>query len=70
MRRRFGPGVAVHALLEWSARNRWREPGAERAAAALREQGLEEDAEETGTARELVRAFLGSPLRDEIGDAG
>src|SRR5439155_1497418 len=30
LRRRFGPGVAVHALLEWSARNRWREPDADR----------------------------------------
>ena len=36
LRRRFGPGVAVHALLEWSARNRWREPDARRVAKALR----------------------------------
>ncbi len=69
MRRRFGPGVAVHALLEWSARNRWREPDDERIAAALREQGFEEDDEQAGTAQRLVRAFLESPLRDEIGEA-
>jgi ATP-dependent helicase/nuclease subunit A len=69
VRRRFGPGVAVHALLEWSARNRWREPGGDRIAAALREQGLESDAEQTEAAERLVRAFLGSPLREEIGDA-
>ncbi len=69
VRRRFGPGVAVHALLEWSARNRWREPGSDRVSAALREQGLGDGAEQTGAALELVRAFLGSELRREIGDA-
>src|SRR3954451_14878534 len=41
VRRRFGPGLAVHSLLEWSARNRWREPGEDRIAAVLREQGLD-----------------------------
>jgi ATP-dependent helicase/nuclease subunit A len=69
VRRRFGPGVAVHGLLEWSARNRWREPGAERAAAALREQGLEAGAEQVEAALGLSRAFLESPLRTEIGEA-
>jgi ATP-dependent helicase/nuclease subunit A len=69
VRRRFGPGVAVHSLLEWSARNRWREPSAERAAAALREQGLEADEERTAAALGLARAFLGSPLREEIGES-
>ena len=69
VRRRFGPGVAVHALLEWSARNRWREPDPKRAASALREQGLEGDEEQTAHALGLVRGFLGSPLREEIGDA-
>jgi ATP-dependent helicase/nuclease subunit A len=68
-RRRFGPGLAVHALLEWSARNRWREPSAERAAAALRERGLEGNAEQTEGALGLAGAFLSSPLRDEIGKA-
>jgi len=67
-RRRFGPGVAVHALLEWSARNRWRTPPAERVAAALREQGLD-DPRSVDEARELVDAFLGSPLHEQIGDA-
>jgi ATP-dependent exoDNAse (exonuclease V) beta subunit len=68
VRRRFGPGVAVHALLEWSARGRWREPSAERVAAALAEQGLEPTAERTAGGLDLVRAFLTSPLREEIGD--
>jgi hypothetical protein len=65
VRRRFGPGLAVHSLLEWSARNRWREPGDEQIASALREQGLEES-EGVGKVVELTRAFLDSPLREEI----
>jgi ATP-dependent exoDNAse (exonuclease V) beta subunit len=69
VRQRFGPGVAVHALLEWSARNRWREPDEGRVATALRDQGLEGDAEQTSAALELVTAFLRSPLREEIAGA-
>ena len=67
-RHRFGPGVAVHALLEWSARHGWREPGPEQASAALREQGIEPgEAEELSErALELVGAWLGSPLRSEL----
>jgi ATP-dependent helicase/nuclease subunit A len=66
VRRRFGPGLAVHSLLEWSARNRWREPGDERVEAALREQGLDE-----GNAQvlALTKAFVDSPLREELTDA-
>jgi ATP-dependent helicase/nuclease subunit A len=68
VRRRFGPGLAVHSLLEWSARNRWREPDDERVAAAMREQGLDADeGREQVTA--LTRAFLDSPLRAELADA-
>jgi ATP-dependent helicase/nuclease subunit A len=65
-KRRFGPGVAVHALLEWSARNGWRDPGEERAAAALREQGLDPSGDEVQRALELVGAWLDSPLRGEL----
>jgi ATP-dependent exoDNAse (exonuclease V) beta subunit len=65
VRRRFGPGLAVHSLLEWSARNRWREPGDQRVAAALREQGL---AEGKTQVLELTQAFLSSPLREELAD--
>jgi ATP-dependent helicase/nuclease subunit A len=68
-RRRFGPGVAVHSLLEWSARNRWRDPGTERAAAALREQGLEGSDEQTERALELVGAWLDSSLREQLDGA-
>ncbi|HEY6637191.1 MAG TPA: UvrD-helicase domain-containing protein [Solirubrobacterales bacterium] len=68
VRRRFGPGLAVHSLLEWSARNRWREPSDERVAAALREQGLEDD-EAKAQVLALVKAFLSTPLLEEIADA-
>ncbi|HET9121697.1 MAG TPA: UvrD-helicase domain-containing protein, partial [Solirubrobacterales bacterium] len=68
VRRRFGPGLAVHSLLEWSARNRWREPGQDRIAAALGEQGLDRN-EGAEQVRDLTAAFLASPLRDEIADA-
>ncbi|MGZ5412755.1 MAG: UvrD-helicase domain-containing protein [Solirubrobacterales bacterium] len=67
-RHRYGPGVAVHSLLEWSARNRWREPGIERAAAALREQGLEPGGL-AERAAELVSGWLGSPLRADLDGA-
>jgi hypothetical protein len=56
----------VHALLEWSARNGWRDPGAERAATSLREQGLEGSEAQTERALALVRAWLESPLRERI----
>jgi ATP-dependent helicase/nuclease subunit A len=69
LRRRFGPGVAVHALLEWSARNRWREPDADRVAKALMGEGLEASEEQVAMALELTTAFLGSELREEIGGA-
>jgi len=63
---RFGPGVAVHSLLEWSARHGWRMPDEDRIAAALREQGLDPDQEARRRAHELVGALLGSPLRAEL----
>ena len=67
-RHRFGPGVAVHALLEWSARHGWQQPGPEQAEAAMREQGLEPAESEDLAARalELVGAWLASPLRAEL----
>ncbi len=68
-RRRFGPGLAVHALLEWSSEHRWTEPDAERVAAALREQGLPDGADQVDHALELVRGWLGSELRGELDDA-
>ncbi len=68
IRRRFGPGLAVHSLLEWSARNRWRAPDRDRIASALREQGLGQD-EGAEQVRELTAAFLDSAVREQIADA-
>ena len=67
-KQRFGPGVAVHALLEWSARHGWAEPGPDRASAALLEQGLgaAETEELSGRAAEMVAAWLTSPLVAEL----
>ena len=62
---RFGLGLAVHTLLEWTARRRWRDPDLERAAGALAEQGL--DADQAPRVLELAGAWLSSPLRQEIG---
>lgn len=59
-------GSAVHALLEWSARNRWLEPPAERAASALRDAGLDPEAERLERARGMVAGWLASPLRAEL----
>ncbi len=69
-RRRFGPGVAVHELLEWSARNGWRPPSEERTRAALAEQGLDPGAGLLERASELVQGFLDSALAAELGGAG
>ena len=68
-RRRFGPGVAVHALLERSARHGWSEPGPDEVSMALREQGLDPDSGVRARAQELVGAWLRSPLRAELAGA-
>lgn len=61
--RRYAFGNAVHAMLEWSARNRWRPPGRDRSLALLRAGGLAGSDEELGRAGELVQGWLGSELR-------
>jgi ATP-dependent exoDNAse (exonuclease V) beta subunit len=68
-RHRYGPGVAVHSLLEWSARKRWSEPDAGRTADALREQGLDPDDALVERTAGLVSAWLASPLRAELDGA-
>ncbi len=59
-------GNAIHALLEWSARNRWVEPPAERIRAAVARTGLEADAERIERATAFVRGWLASPLCAEL----
>lgn len=59
-------GTAVHALLEWSARNRWLEPPRERCERALSRAGLAPDPGRTERAVELVGDWLRAPLREEL----
>ena len=54
----LGYGRAVHALLEWSARNGWRRPPEEAVAAALGREGL--DGAAADRAAGLVAGWLGS----------
>ncbi|HXV05990.1 MAG TPA: 3'-5' exonuclease, partial [Solirubrobacterales bacterium] len=65
-------GVAVHALLEWSANNGWRKPPPELARRFALAADLDLDA--GGSADELaspVRAWLASDLfREQVGPAG
>jgi len=61
-------GNTVHAALEWSARNRWREPSEDQLAAIAARWGLTAK-DSLARARELMRGWLGSPLRAELGAA-
>jgi ATP-dependent helicase/nuclease subunit A len=66
---RSARGAAVHALLEWSQANDWREPDAELARRHALAAGLDlghADAEEL---LGPVRDWIGSPLREEIAAA-
>ncbi len=69
LERRLAIGNAVHAGLEWSARNGWREPDEERLLAALTAEGLGSDMEALARVEELVRGWLGSELRRELDGA-
>ena len=67
---RAARGAAVHALLEWSQANGWREPPDDLARRHARAAGLDPDRE--GLAANLlepVRGWLGSSLRDRLGEA-
>jgi ATP-dependent helicase/nuclease subunit A len=63
-------GSVVHALLEWSSANRWREPPEDLARRHARAGGLDPDANGLlGELLELVRGWLGSDLlRERVGE--
>jgi ATP-dependent exoDNAse (exonuclease V) beta subunit len=63
--RPLGFGNAVHAALEWSAREGWREPGRKLLAALLAREGLE-DAESLTRAAEMVSAWRDSPIHGRV----
>jgi ATP-dependent helicase/nuclease subunit A len=62
---RTARGAAVHALLEWSEANGWREPPAELAERHAAAEGLDAAPEDL---LEPVRAWLASPLRQRIAE--
>src|SRR5262249_40766166 len=66
---RYGFGSAVHAMLEWSARHRWREPPPEVSSELLRAEGLRGDGDEVARAGDMLAAWLGCGLRSEL-DSG
>ncbi|HVV90705.1 MAG TPA: UvrD-helicase domain-containing protein [Solirubrobacterales bacterium] len=66
---RSARGAAVHALLEWSQANSWREPDAELARRHALAAGLELGTAEAEELLGPVRDWLGSPLREEIAAA-
>ncbi len=67
---RFGFGNGIHSLLEWSARNGWRRPEAERIRRHLRNSGLPGSDEELERAETVVSGWLESPLCQELGASG
>jgi ATP-dependent exoDNAse (exonuclease V) beta subunit len=66
---RSARGAAVHALLEWSQANEWREPNADLARRHALASGLDLDAAGAEGLLGPVRDWLGSPLREEIAAA-
>jgi ATP-dependent helicase/nuclease subunit A len=66
--RSLGFGNAVHAALEWSARQRWSRPDDERLAALLAREGLA-DGGDLERARAMVDGWLASPLVAELAEA-
>jgi ATP-dependent exoDNAse (exonuclease V) beta subunit len=66
---RSARGAAVHALLEWSLANDWREPTADLARRHALAAGLDLGTAEGEELLGPVRDWLGSPLRAEIAAA-
>jgi ATP-dependent helicase/nuclease subunit A len=64
---RTARGAAVHALLEWSQANSWREPSEELAQRHAVAAGLDPGKTNAATLLEPVRGWLGSNLCERIG---
>jgi ATP-dependent exoDNAse (exonuclease V) beta subunit len=64
---RFGFGNAIHGLLEWSARNRWRRPDVDRIRRHLQNSGLPGKDGELERSETALAGWLESPLCRELG---
>jgi ATP-dependent exoDNAse (exonuclease V) beta subunit len=64
---RTAQGAAVHALLEWSQANGWREPSEELARRHAVAAGLDPDPSDAAALLDPVRGWLGSALRRRLG---
>ena len=62
---RTARGAAVHALLEWSQANGWREPSEELARRHAAAAGIGGDGLDPAELLDPIRAWLGSPLHAE-----
>ncbi len=67
---RSARGAAVHALLEWSQANGWREPTPELAQLHATAAGLDPTKTDAESLLAPVRDWLASPLRGEVAGAG
>ncbi len=68
--KRYGPGNAVHRLLEWSSQNGWATPSDDLIIVALRAESLEGTTAETKRVKALVEAWLESDVLSSIKERG
>lgn len=66
---RSARGAAVHALLEWSQANGWREPTPELAELHAAAAGLDPEGTDPESLLAPVRDWLASPLREQVAGA-
>ena len=68
--KRYGPGNAVHRLLEWSSSHDWEHPSEAMTAEALAVESLSGTEGEVERVRDLVAAWLGCETLDSIREQG
>jgi ATP-dependent exoDNAse (exonuclease V) beta subunit len=68
--KRYGPGNAVHRLLEWSSQNGWATPSDDLIIVALRAESLEGTTAEAKRVKDLVGAWLESDVLSSIKERG
>lgn len=68
--KRYGPGNAVHRLLEWSSQHAWATPTDDQIAKSLRAESLEGTTAEAKRVKDLVGAWLESDVLSSIEERG